>query len=59
MTTILSLIALYLLERYCKKNNHKQLYYVISAIRKLMRFTDGGAFDSIIEIILNLLKDLF
>lgn len=57
-TTLLSLIALKLLEEYCKQKNHKKLRYLIAIARRIISWSDGGLLDSSIEIIFNALKSL-
>ncbi len=57
-TTLLSLIALKLLEEYCKQKNHKKLRYLIAIVRRIINESDGGIAGSSIEIIFNVLKSL-
>jgi hypothetical protein len=56
ITTLLSLIALKLLEKYCKKKNHKWLYHLILAVKLIIKLLDGGLSDSTIGLIINTFK---
>lgn len=57
-TTLLSLIALKLLEEYCKQKNHKKLRYLIAIVRQFISWSDGGLLDSSIETIISMLNSL-